>query len=133
MGGVHGVDGGGVEGMGVTAVIKVCIWKEVEPIGPVSAGSRAWETGCGRSPVGPLPEGAECPLCGGVRLVESDLEWLIAKMNEEFDVQPEERAYLLASGRCKACGHLEALHNTHCCVFCWMPECRCEWGEVVGG
>lgn len=51
------------------------------------------------------------------------LQWV------EVRVKPDEAAYL-ASDRCEACGHLSALHNGHCCVFCMIPGCRCEWGEV---
>jgi len=32
--------------------------------------------------------------------------------------------------RCKACGHLEILHCTHCCCFCEVPGCKCEWGKM---
>ncbi len=32
--------------------------------------------------------------------------------------------------RCKACGHLNVLHNDHCCSFCTLPGCPCEWGEM---
>ena len=32
--------------------------------------------------------------------------------------------------RCGACGHLMALHNHHCCEFCIVPGCPCEWGKV---
>lgn len=28
--------------------------------------------------------------------------------------------------RCDHCGHLVALHNSHCCSFCMIPECKCE-------
>jgi hypothetical protein len=42
----------------------------------------------------------------------------------------EEKKLLEASERCEACGHLEALHNYHCCEFCTVPGCRCEYGEV---
>lgn len=32
--------------------------------------------------------------------------------------------------RCDACGHLEVLHNRHCCQFCMIPGCLCEWGKM---
>lgn len=47
----------------------------------------------------------------------------------EVRVKPDEAAHL-ASDRCEARGHLTALHNGHCCVFCMVPGCTCEWGEV---
>jgi hypothetical protein len=32
--------------------------------------------------------------------------------------------------RCHACGHLQVFHNDHCCQFCLIPECPCEWGRM---
>lgn len=32
--------------------------------------------------------------------------------------------------RCGACGHLDSLHNYHCCDFCTVVGCECEWGRV---
>lgn len=32
--------------------------------------------------------------------------------------------------RCPACGHLEIFHNDHCCTFCLVDGCECEWGEL---
>ena len=51
------------------------------------------------------------------------------------DLRPEEIEYLEngtehTNGRCTACGHLEVLHNFHCCEFCRIPGCACEWGEL---
>ena len=40
---------------------------------------------------------------------------------------PEEKKYLTGP-RCEACGHLAVLHNDHCCSFCLLPDCPCEWG-----
>lgn len=42
------------------------------------------------------------------------------------DLRPDEIAHL-GTARCK-CGHLEALHNTHCCPFCMVAGCPCELG-----
>lgn len=47
-----------------------------------------------------------------------------------LDLRPEELAHLEASKRCDACGHLEALHNGHCCEFCMVPQCPCKWEEM---
>ena len=46
------------------------------------------------------------------------------------DIHPDELAYLNADGRCEACGHLQALHNEHCCSFCLIPDRKCEWGKI---
>ena len=46
-------------------------------------------------------------------------------MSDTIDVLPEEAAYITESGRCDRCGHLEALHNYHCCFFCNVPDCDC--------
>lgn len=48
----------------------------------------------------------------------------------ELQLKQDEVAFLAASDRCEACGHLQALHNEHCCTYCMIPECRCEWGKV---
>ena len=45
------------------------------------------------------------------------------------DLRPDEADYL-GSIRCAACGHLMALHNDHCCEFCMVTGCPCEWGEM---
>ena len=45
-------------------------------------------------------------------------------------ITSEERRMLLESKHCEACGHLEALHNNHCCQYCKVPGCKCEWGEI---
>jgi len=34
--------------------------------------------------------------------------------------------------RCKACNNLNALHSTHCCTFCLVKGCICEWGKMGG-
>lgn len=47
-----------------------------------------------------------------------------------LDLRDEEREFLAGSERCPACGHLMALHNQHCCDFCKVPDCPCQWGEV---
>lgn len=58
-------------------------------------------------------------------------------MNEKLDtnfeiyVTQEERDFLEnktgsnKNTRCE-CGHLWALHSTHCCNFCMVPNCNCE-------
>jgi hypothetical protein len=33
----------------------------------------------------------------------------------------------LDTKRCE-CGHLYALHNSHCCFFCMVEDCPCESG-----
>lgn len=38
--------------------------------------------------------------------------------------------YLSNTERCDACGHLEALHNGHCCSFCMVTDCPCDWGKI---
>lgn len=30
--------------------------------------------------------------------------------------------------RCEACGHLDIFHNDHCCPFCLVEDCPCEYG-----
>lgn len=56
-----------------------------------------------------------------------------------LELLPEEVKHLTEPGsegvemRCRACGHLAALHNGHCCVFCMIKDCPCEWGEMPGG
>ena len=40
-------------------------------------------------------------------------------------LRQDELDYLSDSERCK-CGHLQALHNFHCCEFCMVPGCGCE-------
>lgn len=32
--------------------------------------------------------------------------------------------------RCAACGHLELLHNEHCCSFCLIAGCPCSFGYI---
>jgi hypothetical protein len=34
------------------------------------------------------------------------------------ELTQEERDYLANSTVCRMCGHLNALHNYHCCIFC---------------
>lgn len=46
---------------------------------------------------------------------------------EQLELCEDERVYLSFSERCVNCGHLSALHNSHCCVFCTMPDCECYW------
>lgn len=48
----------------------------------------------------------------------------------ELNLKSEEIDFLSKYGRCASCGHLEALHNEHCCVFCMVPGCKCAWGKV---
>ena len=45
----------------------------------------------------------------------------------------EEAAYFAlmeAKGRCDECGHLNEMHNEHCCSFCKVPECPCRFGQL---
>lgn len=44
----------------------------------------------------------------------------------------DELKFLASSPRCQVCGHLLALHNYHCCTFCTVPGCRCEWDKLEG-
>lgn len=43
----------------------------------------------------------------------------------------EEVEHIEKSGTCSACGHLDVLHTYHCCTFCNVKGCHCEWGEIV--
>jgi len=46
-----------------------------------------------------------------------------------LELRDDEVEYLMADNgyrRCKACGHLSALHNGHCCLFCTVPGCDCS-------
>jgi len=47
-----------------------------------------------------------------------------------LDLSEDEATILLFSSRCDACGHLEALHNNHCCIFCKIPDYGCEDKEL---
>jgi hypothetical protein len=47
-----------------------------------------------------------------------------------IEVRDDEATRILTDGRCEACGHLEGLHNHHCCSFCTIEGCQCEWGEM---
>jgi hypothetical protein len=53
-----------------------------------------------------------------------------------LELLPEEVKHLTipefegAEMRCRTCGHLAALHNRHCCEFCMIEDCPCEWGEM---
>jgi hypothetical protein len=40
-----------------------------------------------------------------------------------------ERKFINSKGRCLGCGHLKALHNSHCCSFCMVPDCECGLGS----
>lgn len=33
---------------------------------------------------------------------------------------------MLKEGKCGRCGHLDALHNSHCCSFCTVAGCTCH-------
>lgn len=48
----------------------------------------------------------------------------------ELRLTADEIKMLSNPERCEACGHLEELHNGHCCSFCMVPGCRCEWDEI---
>lgn len=44
------------------------------------------------------------------------------------ELRPDEVAYLRESARCPDCGHLEALHNYHCCTQCMV--CGKKWCDT---
>lgn len=46
-------------------------------------------------------------------------------MGEELTLKPDEIEYL-GNLECAECGHLESLHNFHCCPFCMVTGCKCE-------
>ena len=48
-------------------------------------------------------------------------------------LREDEAKWLSSSSRCDACGHLDELHNSHCCTFCMVPGCPCEWDEMPAG
>lgn len=48
------------------------------------------------------------------------------------ELRDDESEFLFGPApRCRKCGHLAALHNTHCCTFCMVceqsGEDECEW------
>jgi hypothetical protein len=45
---------------------------------------------------------------------------------DDLVLRDDERKMLVESHRCGGCGHLAALHNQHCCVFCEVDDCPCE-------
>ena len=47
-------------------------------------------------------------------------------MKWEIQLRADEIEYLKNCERCTVCGHLKALHNYHCCVFCMLDDCRCH-------
>jgi hypothetical protein len=47
-----------------------------------------------------------------------------------IDLLPDEEKHLEESERCTACGHLWVFHNHHCCEFCTIDDCKCEWGRM---
>lgn len=51
---------------------------------------------------------------------------------EDLNLTQDEIDHLASDNqkRCNACGHLEILHNQHCCFFCTVGDCECEWGEM---
>lgn len=48
-------------------------------------------------------------------------------------MKEEEQKYVdSCKKQCTNCGHLEIFHNQHCCLFCKIPDCKCEWeGDFV--
>ena len=44
----------------------------------------------------------------------------------KIELQSDEEKFLEESQRC-ICGHLVVLHNDHCCMFCMVPDCGCNW------
>jgi hypothetical protein len=65
----------------------------------------------------------------------SHLSAIISRMNElvEIKVRPDEAEFLSDPGRCDVCGHLERLHNEHCCSFCTVTGCKCYFREINEG
>lgn len=43
----------------------------------------------------------------------------------------EEREYLKGARPCDHCGHLDILHQHHCCSFCTVPGCDCKNERAV--
>lgn len=68
-----------------------------------------------------------CRQCGAQEFIPQSSD--VGKtLNEEifFD---DEQAYiqsLLESERCASCHHLESLHNSHCCRWCYIGDCPCD-------
>ena len=50
---------------------------------------------------------------------------------KEISLQEDEANWIKSSSRCMTCNHLEVFHNEHCCEFCMVPDCKCEWGKLV--
>lgn len=50
-----------------------------------------------------------------------------------LDLTPKEVEYLTDGDRCSVCGHLEALHTEHCCLFCDVPDCPCSFDQIPKG
>lgn len=45
-----------------------------------------------------------------------------------MEFKPDELQLLeRQSRRCLKCGHMEVFHNKHCCMFCNVENCECEW------
>jgi hypothetical protein len=66
-----------------------------------------------------------------VELREDEWEYLASGRTDRSHINRDNpTAQPIFILRCEACGHLEALHNGHCCVFCMVPGCPCEWGKV---
>lgn len=44
-------------------------------------------------------------------------------------LKEDEKKYLDDNSikECQKCGHLAIFHNYHCCSFCNVPECKCEY------
>ena len=58
-------------------------------------------------------------------------EWnYLAMFHEERVSRYEESGPVPMPLRCEACGQLNALHCWHCCEFCLIEDCGCEWGEL---
>ena len=48
----------------------------------------------------------------------------------DFLADDEAAFFATQTTRCAGCGHLNILHNTHCCEYCQLPGCRCQWGSL---
>lgn len=48
------------------------------------------------------------------------------KTTKQIDLR-EDEIKTLGVERCKNCEHLLSLHNYHCCEFCTVEDCDCEY------
>lgn len=65
------------------------------------------------------------------RLFTNGIEYV--PVNKRIELKPEEVAWIENpenQERCEACGHLDIFHNYHCCHFCKVDGCTCEFGVL---